>query len=476
MPDAENQSRDQGEGNRPVDRDMVLELNFVPQWARRPPDQVQVDRYGAHGDASDRRGQGRRGMRPGKGDRQDRDRSRTRDRSRGGQDRREKRRRRDDEGEASSRAIAHSSRGADRHDMGRADVVDPEAYGLTIRFLPEQKAITGLIKRITGSGKAYPLLDLASLLMAQEGLCFVKIEQAKGAVPALYQCQQCYSLSLDRERLERHVQDRHMDAFLDVESVDVEPPSGTFVCVAKCGMSGRLLGPPNHHRYNEMLKRVHAELYPEMPFDDYRERTVLSHQEEDVERWKAEASTRTVYRMKSEGEEPGEELSWSEAQRYMRMEIAPKQVKPVSKCSLTEAEARAIDDGQMRQWLHDAWGREMRFPINIAMALRSAFRKRNLHVFKTGKPKAINFVMPVKPAALDPETAIPDIRDALVYLQEHPGCTREAMLADLLPGIAEDDERARKLIQPIHWLVEKGHIIEFFNGTLSVPLAGRSPK
>jgi hypothetical protein len=28
-------------------------------------------------------------------------------------------------------------------------------------------------------------------------------------------------------------------------------------------------------------------------------------------------------------------------------------------------------------------------------------------------------------------------------------------------------------LQPLHWLIERGHILEFFNGTLSVPLVKR---
>lgn len=350
-----------------------------------------------------------------------------------------------------------------------------EALPLNVRFLPEQKALSDLIRRVSASFRAYPLLDLAALLMSKEGLCYVKLDVMSGAKDfRLYQCKHCGTLARSREAIEEHVVEAHVDLVFDVQEEQVDPPSGVFVCVAKCGYSGVLLGPPNHHSYAEAVKRLHAERFATMDFEVYRRHIQTSHDEADVERWKQESSKRVVYRLKGKGTEGEEDLSWIDAQRHMRKAVAPAAVESSRRVALPEKIAHDVRDPAIRRMLREEWQQESRFPIHLAFALRAAFRHRGLHLFKTGgQGRGMNFVTAVKPVPLDPETAIPAIRDALLFMQAHPGCTRKDMVEALRPGAAPDSDEVKALLQPIHWLVEKGHVIEFFNGTLSVPMTLR---
>ncbi len=348
-----------------------------------------------------------------------------------------------------------------------------------MRFLPEQKALSDLIRRVSSSLRAYPLLDLAALLMSKEGLCYVKLDVMSEAKDfRLYQCRHCGTLARSREAIEEHVSDAHIDLVFDVQEEQVDPPSGVFVCVAKCGYSGVLLGPPNHHSYAEAVKRLHAERFANMDFEVYRRHIQTSHDEADVERWKQEASKRVVYRLKGKGgevEQDAEGLAWVDAQRHMRTVVAPSAVESSRRVALPEKVAHEVRDPAIRRMLREEWQQESRFPIHLAFALRAAFRHRGLHLFKTGgsRDRGMNFVTAVKPVPLDPQTAIPAIRDALLFMQSHPGCSRKDMVEALRPGSAPDSEEVKALLQPIHWLVEKGHVIEFFNGTLSVPMTLR---
>ncbi len=458
-----------------VDVDAVLELNFVPQWARRPPDAVRFSRYDDAGERSDRRGGPARDRDPLR-KRQSRER-----RPDGVRPPREPSTRREAVA-GSERASAPLAQPRERTEGDRAvhaprdRAVRPAeqqqaAAPVTVQFLPERKAILELVKRIKGSKKAYPLLDLASLLLAKEGMCFVKIEVEPSAREqwAIHQCAFCQTIGLDRSWMERHIADEHIDAVFDIQTEAVEPPSGVFVCVAKCGLSGTLLGPPNHHSYTEAVKELHAARYAGMDLDQYRSRIEISHDPEDVEKWKAACSERTVYRLRADGEE-AKPISAREASRYMQLEVVPDKIKSLHRVVLTEPAAHLVRDPRIRSALRQEWQRETRFPIHVALALRAAFRSRQLHLFKTGSGKGMHFVMPVQPVAIDPETTIPEIREALLYLQAHPGCTRSEMVEDLLPGLGPDDDRVKQLLQPLHWLADRGHVIEFFNGTLSVPL------
>jgi len=351
-----------------------------------------------------------------------------------------------------------------------------ETLPVNVRFLPEQKALSDLLRRVSASLRAYPLLDLAAMLMSKEGLCYVKLDVMSGAKDfRLYQCKHCGTLARSREAIEEHVIEAHVDLAFDVQEEQVDPPSGVFVCVAKCGYSGVLLGPPNHHSYAEAVKRLHAERFANMDFEVYRHHIQTSHDEADVERWKQEASKRVVYRLKGKGgEEAADAMSWVDAQRHMRTVVAPAAVESSRRVALPEKVAHEVRDPAIRRVLREEWQQESRFPIHLAFALRAAFRHRGLHLFKTGgRDRGMNFVTAVKPVPLDPETAIPAIRDALLFMQAHPGCTRKDMVEALRPGAAPDSDEIKALLQPIHWLVEKGHVIEFFNGTLSVPMTLR---
>ncbi|HEY5654149.1 MAG TPA: hypothetical protein VIR63_07270, partial [Pontiella sp.] len=60
--------------------------------------------------------------------------------------------------------------------------------------------------------------------------------------------------------------------------------------------------------------------------------------------------------------------------------------------------------------------------------------------------------------------------EVLMFLKENPGSTRQHLIEVLYPSLDPKSKEAKDALQPLSWLIERGHIIEFFNGTLSVPL------
>ena len=74
----------------------------------------------------------------------------------------------------------------------------------------------------------------------------------------------------------------------------------------------------------------------------------------------------------------------------------------------------------------------------------------------------------LKPAVvLDPTHAVPALRDVLAFVQEHAACTK----AELVSGLAGTDEaKMKETLVQLAWLVEKGHVIEYYNDVLSAPL------
>ncbi len=461
---------DDADALRPVkvDEDLVLELNFVPSWARKPASTGQLSIY------DDRRGGGtdRRGPRDPRDPRRRDDRS--------GPRRPEPPRRGSGTGTGSgperdrpARPYPPADTRGEPRRSGAPSGPGPSAVPLppvTVRFLPEQRQISAVIQQITATRRAYPLMELAALILNQEGACFVRIEvDANAGGFALHQCKRCGFVATDVETLRAHVLQQHFEDWFLQEETETERPGGVFVCVARCGLSGILLGPPNHHLYSEAVRETHAARYPQMDMDSYKARIVMSHDPADIEAWRAAAARRTVYRLTSGGEEAAA-MTRTEAEGYARTHLLTPTVTRTRRASLPEAVARQIADEGLRQAIRETWRREHRFPLQLSFALRAAFRHKHLHFFKAGKGKGTHFVTAIQPVPLDPTHTIETIQAVLTYLREHPGCSRAQLLEGLRPGADAASEESRELLKPLTWLIDRGHIIEFFNGTLSVPL------
>ena len=421
--------------------DLLLDLNFVPQWAKKAP----TENHYASDNRSERRPQrDRRGRPPRSGERRP---------PRSG----ERRPPRDRFGD---------SRGPQGHHAPRRDYAPrPQRMELpvTIKFLPEQKRLASLVRQIHHSKRAYPLMDLAHIFLSDPRGHLVKLEVNPDTDFKLYQGKRSKMVATDREVLLRQIVDNHLEDFFVKEELEVEPPSGVFPMVGK--VDDHLIGPPNHHSYAGRLEEIHRTHYAGMPFDRFKQRVQTVREEELIERWKEESSHKTVYRLIDEPE--GKEFSLVQAEEYVRKNIADVEIEEVTRAVLPSSLARKITDDNLIRMVREAWQQESRFPISLSFALRAAFRHLHLHTFKAGKN--INFITSVKPDPIAPEKTVETIRIVLEALADHPGSTRQQLLNGLRPDAAEDSEEAHEIINPIRWLVEKGHIIEFFNGTLSVP-------
>jgi hypothetical protein len=191
-----------------------------------------------------------------------------------------------------------------------------------------------------------------------------------------------------------------------------------------------------------------------------------------VEKWKEESRKQVVYRLKGGEAKAGEPLKVGAAEAHMLREVAPTLIHEVKKALVPlDLAVKGMGPG-IDQSLQGALRRESRMPISLMLALRGAFRARRLHLFKVGREHV--FVTPIKPAPLDPAHAVESIREALNHLHANPGCTRQKLVEALRPGVAPDSPEASKVLAPLSWLIERGHIIEFFNGALAVPLRSRA--
>jgi uncharacterized protein YccT (UPF0319 family) len=58
------------------------------------------------------------------------------------------------------------------------------------------------------------------------------------------------------------------------------------------------------------------------------------------------------------------------------------------------------------------------------------------------------------------------LHDVLMFVTEHPACTKMELVNTLSEN---DDEKKKEILIQLAWLLEKGHVIEFYNDVLSSP-------
>ena len=451
----------------------LLDLNFVPTWARQPPQASPFGDFSRDAGGSDRPPRRFDERRDSRRDRDRRDRPPRRD-----EGSREGRRFGRDSGRGgrpSASGAPEPPRDAGGREWGGGRESRPDALPpllpVEVAFVPERAGLVAIARRIAKVGRAFSLFDVASLFLNQPAYLTIKLTPAAAGGPvdgsgSLCQCRECQQVFADLGQAVAHVMARHLERFYRRDEETVDPPQGAFVCVARCGLSGELLGPPNYHSFNDRVVELHRTRFSHLSMDDYRRRIENVHDAALIDQWKEQMKKRTVFRVVAEPDRAPLE-SFPEVEAHFLATYAAAAVKAGAAFTLPGAVTRDLEDRRLRRTVMEAWHRESRFPLRLSITLRLAFRHLGLHIFRTAAGG--NFVTAIVPQALDPETAIPPIREILTSLEAHPGLDKAGLLEQLRPGEAAESPAVHELFGHLRWLVDKGHVIEFSDGRLAVP-------
>ena len=467
----------------PPDSEFDLEKLFLPAWAQGPP---SVNKYaGFAGEDRPPRERGERlpGRRP---PRRDFDRQGARPKGGRPQDRPER------QGGPRKRGEA----------PGQQEEPAPPPQ-LTLSILPDEKGIESLARQIRVSGRAYPLFGIAQLILQKperQQIRFEVIKKADGTpAQALFLCALDETLWLSEDEAARHLLNRHFNTFYQAERTATEPPRGTYTFVAQCGMSGMILGPPNHHDYQNQLRKLHAERFARMPFEAFKARVKIVKDEAVVKKWIDDQSFKTEYNCLNVPEAlklPNRE----EVEKHFRQVHLGNIVKAVESHTLSGPAARQLRCPELQRLVRLTWEEQRRFPLKVATTLSQQFAGHGLQFFKVNR--TVTHVSVARPHFLDLEaTPVSEgVKRSVDYINAHPKCTRRKLIETLAPAPAaapeapgtqgtqgtegtqgtqgttaeasapaaavEASPEQAALAGDLHWLIHEGHVIEFANGIL----------
>jgi hypothetical protein len=439
--------------------------------------------------------------------------------------------------------------GGDRPRYGRGAPQDRGPYEspyYSVTFYPEDTSFNTLVQTIRKSCRTVELFEIARTVVAKTDRFVVVVAHKTPTAPAtpapaaeaavkpraVFYIAVADGMPFESEDAAiAHVLGNHLDKFFDTAEVEVEPPKGNFQVINKCGITGELLGPPNYHRYNQIVQQHHAAKLPRMAFEAFRSRIETIRDPEVVNQWLAKMKKATRFTWKfSPGAKPAPAPAapaepaaaapaegapaeaaapaptpaapvapvfdaLEDARAYLLSHARDKVVRVVEHARIHGKVAETIPPGEIRRAIEGALERQRRFPLDTANALRGRLRREHFTIFKKGS-KGVSYVCAVKRKFRVPGQTFSDTIGALIaFIEAHPmiraselqtkflglaatppaskpeaGAAPEATAAPAEPVLSiEDRARLSRMQGDLVWLVREGYVTEFIDGRLFAP-------
>ncbi|HWA24136.1 MAG TPA: hypothetical protein VG734_00575 [Lacunisphaera sp.] len=367
--------------------------------------------------------------------------------------------------------------GGEYHGHDRAPYVSPY---FTATCYPEDTGFAAIVKAVRASCRTFQLFEITKTVLEKNDRFVVVIQRTRPPAaegqsvekPAPLYMSLPDHLPFDTEEAAvQHVLNNNLSAFFDTSEVEVDPPKGSYPIINKCGITGELLGPPNYHRYQQILQQHYATKIKGMSFDRFRDSIVSVREPEVAAAWLEKMKKITRYTWKppvarSATNPPmaatpaaapapeatpaaneaadGKPAADQPAEAAAATSPAPEAPAPITFDSIEDARlhllthardkvVRALDSvrfhgknieklppGEIRRALEGHIERQRRFPLDTANALRGRLRRESFTIFKKGS-RGVSYVCAVKRRFRVPGQVFSESITALIdFIEKHP--------------------------------------------------------
>ncbi|MDR3458945.1 MAG: hypothetical protein P4N60_15975 [Verrucomicrobiae bacterium] len=371
-----------------------------------------------------------------------------------------------------------------------------------VAFIPEEKGVEQLSRQIKMTGRAYPLFQIALLILDKAERYSVQLtpkKKADGTLEQLFSCALDDTPWTSEDEAVAHVLKQHFATFYQAERTATEPPKGVYTFVAQCGISGAILGPPNNHDYQNQLRKLHTEKFSRMPFDMFKARVKIVKDEAVVKKWIEEQSFKTEY-VCLNVPEPLRLATMEEVETHFRATHKDSIIKPVESYTVAGLASRSLRSGGLQRLIRQEWEHQKRFPLPVATKLSQQFTQHGLQFFKVNK--TVTHVSVARPQFLDIESnPVSDgIKRIVDYINANAKCTRKKLIEALAPtpkqtlipvvptpaapvvvageaapapvaapakpAAPEPTAEQTAVMVDLHWLIHQGAVLEFADGRM----------
>jgi hypothetical protein len=337
------------------------------------------------------------------------------------------------------------------------------APGVRVMLNPDPRAIHLIGREVHQVARVYPLFEIARILLAERGRCRAVFE-VEANRPAFFHGRLDDSLFLTRDEAIRHLWHSDLSKqLIEEETIEVDPPSGRFQAVARCGLSGVWLGPPNHHSYQTNLRRLHRERFGNMPFEAYASKVRTERSEEAVNAWLETMKQKVRWRIKGE-----DENAWMDDRTDAERAVATR----CFETAYAEVRTAEVSGGILASNLSPALLTSLRVvgshasqhPAILIPAVCRALEAEHLPVFKRlGKLHT----GPARPHALAPDLVLAERPAAMVeWIRNNKPAKLAGLWQAVLPEGVTDP--TPEYAADLFWLLHQGHILLYPDDKLAM--------
>lgn len=358
-----------------------------------------------------------------------------------------------------------------------------------VQFYPEDEPFLKLTKAIRSSKKTYELFEVAMAILEKPER-FVAVIRPFTKKDSTENTKLFVSPSenipfLKEEEAIAYSLKHCRDYFFTIESIDIDPPKGSFLFVNKCGVTGKLLGPPNYHRYQQLVQEHYENNIHNMSFERFEAGIESVKDPEQINNWLEEMKKTFQYTLKANKASTREDDAqkavtfdkWEDARAYLLTHHKKELVKEQDNVRVRGVQLENLPKGDMERSIRVALENQRKFPLDTANNLRGRMRRMHFSIYKK-RAKGVSYVCAVKRKFRDEKTVLAEeLQKLLEIIEKDPDCTIKNISSKYLNiskddevNLSEEDKKAvRQVMLNLRWLVCEGYVTEYGNGSLYVP-------
>lgn len=479
MPNKDSNT-DTAENSNKVDLNSLADLNFGPSWAD------------ANADASKKVTSSKSASSGRKNSFKDNDRKAKRDRR------------------------GNVSKSNFKNSEGRQfDSRDKQSYqfepSFDVKIYPQDDTFDTLIKSLKNNCKTYQLFEITRVILEKPErfvILLSRIKNEDSSDKLIYSCpKDNLPFDTEDEAIEYFI-DTYSDEFFTIEDVEVDPPSGNFSIVYRCPFTGKLIAPPNFHRFQEILKLHHKKTIKNLSLEDYQSKLESVNDEAVINEWVESMKKVKRYSLKESEDSSVVFDSREEVKRYLILNQKNAIVHASENIRFLGNNIEKLPKGLIKRNVNHAIEGQRRFPLETANNIRGRLRRHKFTIYKKGS-KGVSYVCSVKRKFRDDKTVFTDNINALIEFfeknqdisvmdlpykflnlqklqssedkgsdKESEG-NKESEGTDLassevsnalnIDGFSDDEKgQIKQLFRDLKWLISEGYVTEYSNGTLFV--------
>lgn len=377
-----------------------------------------------------------------------------------------------------------------------------------VEFYPNDTVFDAIVSALRSTHKTYELFSVAKLFLEKpERFAMVVKKKDTQEDKYLYLTTDDNFIFETENAAVNHVVENHPGKYFDIEEQEVPPPMGKFICLHRCGMTGKVLCPPNYHKYQEILLEHQGRFLPRVPFEKFKARIEKITSEEEIENWRIQSSKVQIFKPKGQEDsvEKMELKSIGEVKKYFIEHLKEQAITRYDSVRVSGETFNRMPKSLLSKSIFVLISREKSFPLNFANNLRGRLGRSGFTIYKIGNKPGISYVSGIRRkfrqpgdifaddiqkiiAIIDANPRIPATSLCLQYTQgcegiPTDGSEKEGEVLQMFASTSQEpsggtesatasssnslkESVGQEFFKNLHWLIREGYVIEFENGTL----------